>query len=256
MQIPVSVLLSQWTPEHLQALFAHSPQHAAAAARVLALEGIAQAQLCYGRMLLEGTGTHEDKKEAFAWFVRAAAQGDFDALNMMGRCHENGWGTPVDFAEAASYYHRAAGAGHAWAQYNLGHLYLDGNGVQRDPCQAYRYYLSAAEQRHERAMNLVGRCCEEGWGTPRDPVAAAVWYRRSAEAGYFRGQYNWASILLRCGREDEARVWLERAAQGGTASVRHAVMKLSEAGSVYRPETFGSHRRMNRFDKSSSQGRS
>ena len=75
-------------------------------------------------------------------------------------------------------------------------------------------------------MSLVGRCCEEGWGTPRDLDAAADWYRRSAEAGYFRGQYNWASLLLKAGRFDEAATWFERAAVGGTAAVRRAVVEL------------------------------
>jgi TPR repeat protein len=113
----------------------------------------------------------------------------------------------------------------------VGHLYLDGRGLTRDRTLAYRYYLKAAEQQHERAMSLVGRCCEEGWGTPRDLDAAADWYRRSAEAGYFRGQYNWASLLLKAGRFDEAATWFERAALGGTAAVRRAVVELiSRAG--------------------------
>jgi len=75
-------------------------------------------------------------------------------------------------------------------------------------------------------MNLVGRCCEEGWGTPRNLDAAADWYRRSAEAGYFRGQYNWASLLLKAGRFEESASWLERAAAVGTAAMRRAVMEL------------------------------
>jgi len=53
------------------------------------------------------------------------------------------------------------------------------------------------------------------------------WYRRSAEGGYFRGQYNWASVLLKGQREDEAVVWLERAAGAGTATVREAIFKLA-----------------------------
>jgi uncharacterized protein len=73
---------------------------------------------------------------------------------------------------------------------------------------------------------LLGRCCEEGWGTPRDTAAAADWYRRSAQGGYFRGQFNWASVLLKAGQVDEAAVWLERAVAGGTAGVRTAVIDL------------------------------
>ena len=75
-------------------------------------------------------------------------------------------------------------------------------------------------------MNLLGRCCEEGWGTARDMAAAADWYRRSAEGGYFRGQYNWASVLLKAGRDEEAAHWFECAVAGGTPAVREAVLEL------------------------------
>ena len=44
-------------------------------------------------------------------------------------------------------------------------------------------------------MNLLARCYEEGWGVERDPQRARDWYRRSAEAGYFRAQFNIASLL-------------------------------------------------------------
>jgi tetratricopeptide (TPR) repeat protein len=147
---------------------------------------------------------------------------------MVGRCFDNGWATAEDPAAAAEQYHRAADAGHAWAQYNLGHLYLDGRGMPRDAVRAYAYYLRAAEQRHERAMNLAGRCCEEGWGRARDLDAAAGWYQRSAEAGYFRGQYNWASMLLNTGRAAEAAVWFERAVAGGPETMRRAEEKSAD----------------------------
>ena len=208
----------------LRTLFSQEPERAADWVRVIAMEGLPQAQVCYGRMLLEGTGGRKDPPAALAWFRRAAARGDLDAVNMVGRCFDNGWGTAEDPAAAAEQYRRAADAGHAWAQYNLGHLYLDGRGVSRDAIRAYAYYLRAAEQGHERAMNLAGRCCEEGWGRPRDPDAAAAWYQRSAEAGYFRGQYNWASVLLTTGRGAEAAVWFERAVAGGPQAMRSAVV--------------------------------
>jgi uncharacterized protein len=220
----ITSYLAGLSTARLRALFSQEPERAADWVRVIAMEGLAQAQVCYGRMLLEGTGGRKDLPAALAWFRRAAARGDMDAVNMVGRCLDNGWGTATDPAAAAEQYRRAADAGHAWAQYNLGHLYLDGRGVPRDAVRAYAYYLRAAEQRHERAMNLAGRCCEEGWGRPRDLDAAAVWYERSAEAGYFRGQYNWASMLLNRGRAAEAAAWFERAVAGGPPAMRRAVM--------------------------------
>ena len=222
----ITSLLGQMSAPRLQALFAQEAHRAADWVFVAAVEGLPQAQVCYGRMLLEGTGVTKDPAQALKWFRRAALNQDADAINMVGRCLDNGWGTAADPAGAAQHFQRAADLGNAWAQYNLGHMFLDGRGVTRDRPLAYLYYSRAAEQQHERAMNLVGRCCEEGWGTPRDLSAAADWYRRSAEAGYFRGQYNWASLLLKAGRFEESAAWLERAAAGGTAAMRRAVAEL------------------------------
>jgi uncharacterized protein len=222
--VSITSLLAQMSGPRLKELFAQGARRAADWVYATAADGLPQAQLCYGRMLLDGTGVPKDLGKALKWFRRASAGGDIDAINMVGRCLDNGWGTPEDPAAAAEQYRRAADAGHAWAQYNLGHLYLDGRGVAQDFPLAFAYYRRAANQQHERAMNLVGRCCEEGWGTPRDPAAAADWYRCSAEGGYFRGQFNWASILLKAGRADDAALWFERAATGGSADVRRAVV--------------------------------
>lgn len=156
-------LLAQMSAPRRAALFAQDPKRAADWVRVAALEGVPQAQVCYGRMLLEGTGVNKNPSEAFNWFKRAALQGDLDAINMAGRCLDNGWGISADPAAAAVLFQRAADAGDAWAQYNLAHMYLDGRGVAREWPRAHAYYLKAAAQGHERAMNLLGRCCEEGW---------------------------------------------------------------------------------------------
>ena len=223
--VSVSALLARMSGPRLRSLFSQEADRVAEWVYVIAAEGMPKAQLCYGRLLLEGHGVPKDARRALQWFRRAAARGDIEAVNMLGRCYDNGWGTAEDPAAAAVLYERAAEASDAWAQYNLGHLYLDGRGVARDFHRAFAYYRRAAEQQHERAMNLVGRCYEQGWGVARDPAAAADWYRRSAEAGYFRGQYNWATVLFKAGRIEEAATWFERAAAGGTEGVRRAVLE-------------------------------
>ena len=225
--LSITGILAGMSASRMRATLGHA-EHAAAWIRILAHEGIAEAQVSYGRMLLQGTVFPQSGHDAFKWFMRAASQGDLEAFNMVGRCLENGWGCGIDSSLAAAYYHGAADAGHAWAQYNLGHLYLDGSGVERDRAVAYFYYLKAAALEHARAMNLLGRCCEEGWGTPRDLDAAQSWYRRSAEGGYFRGQYNWASILLRSNCVTQAASWFERAARFGTPAIREAVLRLAD----------------------------
>ena len=227
--LSISDRLLQMHPDQVRSLFLNRPESTARWIGLLAFEGLPQAQLCYGQMLLEGTGVAKDESAGLSWFKRAASQNNLDAINMTGRCLENGWGCSADVALAATYYHRAANAGHAWAQYNLGHLYLDGLGIERDLKNAHRCYLRAATQHHARAMNMVGRCCEQGWGTTKDLGAAAAWYRRSAEAGYFRGQYNWASVLVMRGRTDEAILWLEKAMVAGTPAVYEAARQCLDS---------------------------
>ncbi len=227
--ISIVTLLGTMSQERRQALFAQDPACAAPWIHAVAVEGVPEAQVTYARLLLEGTGVDKDAAAALSWFQRAAVRGNVDALNMVGRCHDNGWGTPENPQVAAEYYTRAAAADHPWAQYNLGHLYLDGRGAPRNAAKAYTLYRRAADHGHERAMNLVGRCTEEGWGTSRDAPAAAYWYRRSAQAGYFRGQYNWATVLLKAGAVKDAAQWLERAASGGNSEVRGTVTALVNA---------------------------
>ncbi len=98
--------------------------------------------------------------------------------------------------------------------------------MARDWRQAYAYYLKAAEQGHERAMNLLGRCCEEGWGTPRDARGRGRLVSAFGRGRLFSRPVQLGQLLLIEGRCDEAALWLERAAEGGTAAVRLAVLSL------------------------------
>lgn len=202
--------------------------------------GIAEARLRLGRMLLEGEGVTRDRAAAFRQFQIAAADGAIEAHNMLGRCHENGWGVGVDYVQAACCYRVAAEAGLDWAQYNLGHMLLSGNGVARDPDAAFFWYGRAADQGHVRAMNLLGRCHEHGWGCTADPRRALLWYRRSARGGYFRGAFNYASLLLEKSHVRSARLWLARALTGAPEPARRnmiAAWQLQEKRSKRVPAT-------------------
>jgi hypothetical protein len=120
--ITITSLLAGMSRQRIQDVFARDLNRAAGWVRLTALDGMAEGQLAYGRMLLDGNGVPKDVPAAFNWFQRAAAQNNIDALNMVGRCFDMGWGTPENPAAAAAFFHRAADSGHAWAQYNLGHM--------------------------------------------------------------------------------------------------------------------------------------
>ena len=207
------------SPARQHALLGGDQSIAFQCVKMLAEAGIIEAQLRLGRMLLSGAGCAADTRRALAWFRTAARDGDAQAMNMVGRCCENGWGVAPDTTEAAAWFRRAAVRGNPWGQYNLGHLLLDGNGVPENKVDAFAWYLCAAEQGHARAMNLVARCLEQGWGTPRSRFTAVAWYRKSAEGGYFRGQLNYATLLMAAGKTTEAQAWLLRAKDSATPEV-------------------------------------
>jgi hypothetical protein len=191
--------------------------------------GLSDAQVQYGRLLLAGEKTAQDRPAAFAWFDAAASAGNADGHNMLGRCYEMGWGVAADMTRAAQHYRFGAEAGLDWAQYNFGHLLLDGLGVPRDVDAAFAWYRRAAEQGHVRAMNLMGRCCEEGWGTARNAEAARAWYRKSAMGGYFRGAYNYASLLATEGCIAGARFWFACALNSASAQTRANIRRALAA---------------------------
>jgi uncharacterized protein len=230
---PSLASLLRKTPAQLTALFAGDPAQAFPWVLEAARHGVTEAQLRLGRMYLEGTGVAKNQEAAFRWFSTAARDHNIEAMNMLGRCHENGWGTEPDPAQAAICYQKAATRGDAWAQYNLGHMFLDGNGVQQDADAAFHWYSRAAAQNHPRAMNLLARCHEEGWGTPHNPRAARALYRKSAEAGYFRGEYNYATLLLAEGDARAAETWLRRAAAHAPPAFRENIEKQQAARLLY-----------------------
>jgi TPR repeat protein len=226
----VFVALLAAPPERVVTLLRESPEMALAMLEVAAKSGLAAAQVQLGRMLLDGgVAAVPDYDAAFEWFSRAAALGNIEAANMLGRCFENGWGVGVDFSRAAGWFRVAAERGDGWAQYNLGHLYLNGQGVLRDVCQAVGWYRAASDQGHPRALNLMGRCYEQGWGVPRDLAAATEYYRASAEAGYFRGQFNFAAVLMEQQRFAEARCLFRRAIRQAPPNSRAMMMQAVEA---------------------------
>lgn len=193
-----------------------TPEEVAAALRIAAEQGFADAQALLGQILLDGQGVALDQAQALKWFKQAAESGHAMAINMVGGCLENGWGTKADPRAAADWYQRASELGLDWGMYNYANLLARGTAISQDRPKAFQLYNTAAALGHAKSMNIVGRFVEEGWETARDSALAVDWYRRSAEAGDFRGQFNYASKLAEQGKELEAAAWLRECASSAT----------------------------------------
>ncbi len=217
----------------LKAMLEGRPGKAAQAILAAAGQGVVEAQLLLGQILLDGRGIEQDCSVARRWFGIAAQGGNAMAHNMLGRCLEHGWGGEVSLSQAAIHYARAADAGLDWGLYNLGNLLATGRGVPANQAQALVCYEKGAQLGHAKSMNLYGRYLEQGIATAPSPARAVRWYRRSAEAGDFRGMFSLAMVLVERGQLAEATPWLEKARVEGNGNfLRAALVTLQKAGPV------------------------
>ncbi len=214
----------------LRSMLEDSPGKAAQAILAAAGQGVVQAQLLLGQILLDGRGIERDLVLARQWFAIAAKGDSAMAHNMLGRCLEHGWGGEQDLGQAAIHYRCAAEAGLDWGLYNYANMLSTGRGVAKDQAAAYAAYRRAAEGGHAKSMNLVGRYLELGIACEASFTRARRWYRRSAEAGDFRGQFSHAAVLADQGDVAEALGWLRRALDLGNANfLRTSIPSLEQA---------------------------
>ena len=227
--------------DQLRAMLEESPGKAAQGILAAAGQGIVEAQLLLGQILLDGRGIEQDPTLARTWFAIASKADSAMAHNMLGRCLEPGWGGDADLPAAARQYRFAAQAGLDWGLYNLANLLATGRGLVQDHTQALACYRQAALMGHAKSMNLYGRYLEEGLGgLSVDRQAACEWYRRSAEAGDFRGMFSLAMVLAERGQLPQAHPWLEQARQQGNLKFLHSSLRtLLAAGPLLADQAAG-----------------
>ncbi len=171
-----------------QAPSATEPRPAAAAVNLSELKskadaGDAAAQTAFGKILLDGTQTKADQKEALRYYRMAAEQNFADALSALGELTQAGRGMPANPAEAARLYRLAADKGSVAGQYNLAYLYEQGSGVPQSEKDAAKYYQLAAEGGDSLAQFDIGQRYKLGVGVKTDLVQAFKWLALAAAQG-------------------------------------------------------------------------
>ncbi|MDX3907230.1 MAG: tetratricopeptide repeat protein [Pigmentiphaga sp.] len=202
--------LNTASAEDLAEILRGPPERAAPWIRTAAEGGVTEAQAVFGQMLLDGHGVPVDREQAVYWFKRAADANHPMALNMLGQCHRHGWGVPANLVLAAYWYRLAAQQGLDWGMYNYATALALGEGVPTDREQALEWFQRAAAAGHAKSINIVGGFHEDGWVVPADKDLAFDHYRRAAEAGDFRGQFNYARLLIERGEIEAALPWLDK----------------------------------------------
>lgn len=118
-----------------------------------------------------------DEEAAAGYFLRAAGQGDSDAMLMLGKMYRYGTGVRKDGEESLKWYRSAAEQGSMEARSLLGDIYRYGKGVAGKPdlTEALRWYTMAAEQGDAGAQRSLGEMYFGGCGVRQDYAEAAKW---------------------------------------------------------------------------------
>jgi TPR repeat protein len=181
--------------------------------------GDAFAQRCLGDIYERGRKNRLNTQKAAFWYHKAAEQGDYEALFLLGLHYD--YLTPEpDYEQAAVWHRKAAELGDARAQFRLADMYEEGFGLPVDFAQAAFWYLQAAEQDEPFAQHSLAHAYANGRGVRKNRTNAAYWYRKAAE----HPDYDWSAdakrelcILYTSGLKDftKAAVWLRKSAADG-----------------------------------------
>ena len=190
--------------------------------RELANQGDRNAQFELGNLMYK-----TNKDEAFQWYIKAADNGQTEALKGIERIAESGNSDAFqyllkhaennfaiqytianiyrnsksnfyDWRESDKWFEsikNAASNGNPQAQFELGNMYRNAIGVPRDYEQALIWLNKAAEQNHPDALFILGNIHEQGVnGAEKNLKKAAEYYRRAAENGNLTSMLRLASM--------------------------------------------------------------
>jgi uncharacterized protein len=136
-------------------------------------QGDADAQWIVAVLYHDGTGVAKDLSRSIFWYQKGVAQGREDAGTMLAQMYRNGEGTPKDLGKALEVYRQIGD------DYSIGHAYHLGSGVERDDVKAMEFYLKAANAGYAFAPCFIGKMYLDGVGVPHDKIQAYRWMTRS-----------------------------------------------------------------------------
>jgi len=122
-----------------------------------AADQVPNAQLWYGRVLVEGRGVDRDLEEGRRWIARAAEVGMVDAQVALGEMMLTGTGGACDPPGALALFEKAAANGHLAAMFATGVVYGGVHGVPANHGAAQHWLRAAAEHGHPAARMMLER---------------------------------------------------------------------------------------------------
>ena len=152
-----------------------------------AKKGNILAETIVAKLYKEGTGVTQNYAEARKWYAIAAKEGSIDAQNMLGNMYYTGK-DKKDFKEAFTYYMMAAAQGDPAGQINVAKMYEKGEFVKQNYETAFKYKKLAAAQNFAEGQYQVGVVYLAGEGVKQDLKEAAKWFKLAAAQGHMEAK--------------------------------------------------------------------
>lgn len=108
-------------------------------------DGNSEAMFTIGRLYEDGLGVNKSYSDALSWYKKAAELSNPNAIFYMGYYYEQGLGGPQNYTEALKWYKKAADLGNEVAMHNIGIMYLNGSGVEKDRSEAIKWMRESAK---------------------------------------------------------------------------------------------------------------
>ncbi|MCW8826548.1 MAG: sel1 repeat family protein [Gammaproteobacteria bacterium] len=163
------------TAEKLQEFLSHFKKAQLEEIQLKAEDGDSEAQFHLGALFANGRGVEFNLDEASQWLTKAADQGEFSAMTLLGwiaiqqEDSESG-------SRAMDWYQKAAEAGDVDAQCSIGDLHLTGGaGIEPNAKAMLYWYEQAANQQHPKAQYQLGKMISDGKFVTQNDEAAFRW---------------------------------------------------------------------------------
>jgi hypothetical protein len=209
--------------------------------RLAAELGHSDAQKRLGQKLEAGEGVEKNLKEALAWYVKAAEQGDVHAMMHVGMLALEKDPAVRDVALAKTWLNKRRGLGYPDGDFLLDQVFEaeEAERLAKEvpasvPERLREAYISGLKGDGEAAVLFAERYRWGRDGLARDAAEAVKWLQRAAEAGSAKGAEMLGEAFLEgaiVGKNaDEAVRWLGQAADWGSKTAMVKVADLYAAG--------------------------
>lgn len=149
-----------------------------------AAQGNVEAMVMLGELLVKETRMADNNiTKAAEWFLKAAKNENLYGQLLIGEMYVDGYGVNEDVDKGIYWLNKAAEQGSVEAELALGMEYETGHTMVRDIQKAAEWYLLAAQHGNSAAQRNIGKLYANGEGVPRDYVKAYVWLSRATAQG-------------------------------------------------------------------------